>query len=456
MRSVHIRKLCEDAEAMDARFWGRPGFNFPRPWNYPGPVVNYGPPLGDPRFMHGPGMEPRKFPPHMRPPVRFNPPPWERPKNPNMHGNAFGVRPPPFDPTQMQWRPMLNRKRKFSTLRQFPNMEQTGTYASQTYVYQAKTQNGDVQEHTAAGETSDANSSNQEHKKAEDSHLLAEQPNVNSYGWQGDTSTMFSCVLCQYYTPDEKQIQIHFFSCQHTEIIKHLSNFFPEKRVNFLNEYLMFKKNQMALQKKNSNLKSVKDTFKGVIQDQYLSRVQATYCQACDVFIPDATELLKTHIKSDVHKQNRKVRFKTVKASSLATAKNLLQDKDILQMHVKYIKGQNPFKDLTCSSQVSGSPEILVPEEDDNDNDDDNDGDDDIVDDILEDTNDEDSIANVGYGEELPVYDDENTDTDLMFLLSEQEMIETDPMIERSPSMTVKTEGKVKGEGEEEEAAEAP
>lgn len=61
------------------------------------------------------------------------------------------------------------------------------------------------------------------------------RPNiVIDYGWQEDTSAMFSCSLCQYQTLDEQEIQKHFYSSQHREILRHLYVFFPKDRVDFL------------------------------------------------------------------------------------------------------------------------------------------------------------------------------------------------------------------------------
>ncbi|CAJ0927586.1 unnamed protein product [Ranitomeya imitator] len=252
------------------------------------------------------------------------------------------------------------------------------------------------------------------------------------HGWRGDTSTMFSCSLCRYYTPDEREMQVHFYSSQHKEILKHLYIFYPKQRVDFLHNYLLYKKRKMAMEQKN-NLLPVKDKFKGIGQEHFLHRVQAALCQACNVLIPDDPELLTNHIKSEGHQQKCKVTVKNIKVSSLAAAKELLLDQEILQMLKIYISGRNPFKDtVACPSKVvSSTPEILVAEEDDEDYVNMNDDDDDHS---VDDT--KDTIANAKSGQEVPANKDSG----------QAVSVNTDK--------TAKEEAEE--EEEEEEAAEAP
>ncbi|XP_077118426.1 uncharacterized protein LOC143774579 isoform X2 [Ranitomeya variabilis] len=289
------------------------------------------------------------------------------------------------------------------------------------------TQNGGTTE-----ESKDADVPTQPHKKlkTEETMLPAELP---IHGWRGDTSTMFSCSLCRYYTPDEREMQVHFYSSQHKEILKHLYIFYPKLRVDFLHNYLLYKKRKMVMEQKNKLL-PIKDKFKGIGQEHFLHRVQAALCQACDVLIPDDPELLTNHIKSEGHQQKCKVTVKNIKVSSLAAAKELLLDQEILQMLKIYISGRNPFKDTAaCSSQVvTSTPEILVAEEDDEDyvNLDDDDHDDDHS---VEDT--KDTIANAKSGQEVPANKDSG------------------PAVSVNTDKTAKEEDE---EEEEEEAAEAP
>ncbi|KAM4035886.1 uncharacterized protein ACNLHF_014941 isoform 2-T2 [Anomaloglossus baeobatrachus] len=277
-----------------------------------------------------------------------------------------------------------------------------------------------------AGESTDADAPTQPHKKVkmEETTIPTDVP-IDE--WQGDTSTMFSCNLCQYNTHDEREMQVHFYSSQHKEVLNHLYIFYPRQRVDFLHNYLLFKKRKMSLERKNNHPQPFKDKFIGIGQEHFLHRIQAAQCQACNVLIPDVQELLRKHISSDDHQQNCKARLKNIKVKSLAATKELLLDQDILHMLKMYQAGKNPFRDLAVySSQAGNAPEVLVAEEDDEDANAIDDDDDEYF--VADDTNDEDAVAD---GKEDP----DNKDS--------------------APTMPVNSE-ETDEEEEEEEAAEAP
>ncbi|XP_066449363.1 uncharacterized protein [Eleutherodactylus coqui] len=191
---------------------------------------------------------------------------------------------------------------------------------------------------------------------------------MNNYGWRGDTSKMFSCSLCQYHTPDEEQIMEHFNSSEHKDILKHLVIFFPQHRLDFLQEYFLYVKEEMSMQQKNSDMPPIRDKFKGIGQEHYLHRIQAAHCRACEVLIPDVPELLTAHITSLTHKENCKTTFRTIKINSYAVAKELFLDEKILQMLKKYSLKEKPVKEIVaCLSQVNSTEDILVSEKDDDD-----------------------------------------------------------------------------------------
>ncbi|XP_066449434.1 uncharacterized protein [Eleutherodactylus coqui] len=233
-----------------------------------------------------------------------------------------------------------------------------------------------------AGDTGGADWPTQPPKKlkTEEMTLPAAQPEVvNNYGWRGDTSKMFSCSLCQYHTPDEEQIMEHFNSSEHKDILKHLFIFFPQHRLDFLQEYFLYVKEEMSMQQKNSDMPPIRDKFKGIGQEHYLHRIQAAHCRACELLIPDVPELLTAHITSPTHKENCKTTFRTIKINSYAVAKELFLDEKILEMLKIYSQKQKPIKEIVaCLSQVNSTDyDVLVAEEDDDD-----------------DSSDEDAIAN--------------------------------------------------------------
>ncbi|XP_066449373.1 A-kinase anchor protein 8-like isoform X2 [Eleutherodactylus coqui] len=189
---------------------------------------------------------------------------------------------------------------------------------------------------------------------------------VNNYGWRGDTSKMFSCSLCQYHTPDEEQIRKHFNGSEHKLIIKDLSYFFPRHKLDFLQEYFLYVKEEMSMQQKNSDMPPIRDKFRGIGQEHYVHRIQAAHCRACEVLIPDIPELLAAHITSPAHEENCKATSRTIKSNSLAVAKNFFQDKKIWQMSEKYLQEQKPIKEIiACLSHVNSTEDVLVAEKDD-------------------------------------------------------------------------------------------
>ncbi|XP_066449387.1 uncharacterized protein [Eleutherodactylus coqui] len=234
--------------------------------------------------------------------------------------------------------------------------------------------------------------------KTEEMTLPAAQPeDVNNYGWRGDTSKMFSCRLCQYHTPDEEQIMEHFNSSEHKDILKHLVIFFTQHRLDFLQEYFLYVKEEMSMQQKNSDMPPIRDKFKGIGQEHYLHRIQAAHCRACKVLIPDVPELLTAHITSPTHKENCKTTFRTIKINSYAIAKELFLDEKILQILKKYLQKQKPIKEIVaCLSQVN-STDVLVAEEDDDSSDEDG-----IADPVVPCDRNEDSIAEAKADPEVP------------------------------------------------------
>ncbi|XP_044135000.1 uncharacterized protein LOC122927332 isoform X2 [Bufo gargarizans] len=319
------------------------------------------------------------------------------------------------------------------------------------------TQNGDNKKRDAAEMTRDADLPSQPHKKlkTDENGPPAEQVDlVNKYGLRGDTSAMYSCGLCRYHTLDEKLIQIHFLTYKHKMVLKHLRNHLPKNRVNFLNGQLISKM-KTSLGQKSNNVNLVRNVFTQISPTHYLHRIEATHCEVCGILIPDDPDLLPAHIQSLDHKQNLQVKLENIKTNSVTTAKELLQDferqkqskmgphssKDkatsSAQGHYssryraasssqghyssKYraaSSSQTPSNAIAVSSsKVSSTLEILVPEEDD------------------------DAESN---GQEFPVIYNEgpvdaNKDCDNM-------VFEPDPM----------TDGNVKDDETEEEAAEAP
>ncbi|XP_075714895.1 uncharacterized protein LOC142750038 isoform X2 [Rhinoderma darwinii] len=456
-------------------FPGWPGFNFFRPpMNFPGNMPNNGNMMGH-GMNQGFGMMPINYPSYNRPAFQRD---FQFSENPDtdVHGNSFWVGSFQQRECTVIDRTFIKNKTRSVVIKQVPieddikektalNQQQMPVFSqpSTSEVEQQKetgTQNGETKMHVAACTTGDDDDDSeddddettQSHKKlkTDETNPPAELPKVaKKYGWQGNPKTIFSCSLCQYQTQDETEIQKHFYSNQHKEILRHLCIFFPKHRVDFLHEYLLFMKNKMSIQRQTKKLNPIRDSFTGVGVEHYLHRIQAVHCLACDVVIPDVRHLLIEHTKSDVHKQKGKDISRNTKTNSLAVAKKLLLDSDVLQMLKKYNQGQNPFKDIPVySPHVSSTQEVLVAEEDD------------VVNYF------EDDIADDKDGQEVPVNHNEDPAHDedsekKLLITNEPEEKGPDPIPKEAPSPTIYTDGSVKEveeaeEEEAEEAAEAP
>ncbi|XP_072005302.1 uncharacterized protein [Engystomops pustulosus] len=295
-----------------------------------------------------------------------------------------------------------------------------------------KTLNGDMKKGEAAAEKNDAEAPNKKPKTEETNPPANQSEVVTHWGWRDDPSTMFSCSLCRYNTVDESEIQKHFYSYPHRAILKNLTIFFPRDRVDFLHDYLVFKNKRMAKQRASSIVHSIKEEYKALSQDHYLHRIQATHCHACDVLIPDSPGLLAQHVRSDAHQKNRKLIVKSVRQSCIAAAKELLMDKELLQMHRKLCQGINPFKDAAFSSAHESSTQDILVAEEDEDLDEDND-----------------SMAETSDGREGRVVDNEAPGHE-----NSNSENKTLPEAPETPSLTVIMEPEE--EEEEAEAAEAP
>ncbi|XP_068130672.1 A-kinase anchor protein 8-like isoform X2 [Hyperolius riggenbachi] len=175
--------------------------------------------------------------------------------------------------------------------------------------------------------------------------------------------TTFSCRPCKFETQDEADLQRHFDSYLHQEIIKHLYIFLPNKSVNFLQSYLLHEKSRVSKERKKQTVQK-KETSK----ELFFHRVEVIQCIACDAFIPDLPDRLTEHAKSESHVQKTKALDKDIKSNCLEAAKTILQDTSVLQLLKMHVQGKNPFKYLEkATTHAAGSHEVLVAEEDEED-----------------------------------------------------------------------------------------
>ncbi|XP_023691972.1 A-kinase anchor protein 8-like isoform X3 [Paramormyrops kingsleyae] len=168
---------------------------------------------------------------------------------------------------------------------------------------------------------------------------------------QKDHRLRFTCSMCKFRTVEEKDIQSHLEGRFHKDIFTFLASKIPEAHVKFLQEYTVnrnkkiLKKRQDLLNQSETHEKS--DPFIGAGQDEFLKRIEAAHCMACDMVIPAQHSLLQQHVNSPEHLCNRKGITEHFKRSSLPIAKSILNSSNISRMLEKYLKGEDPFTDET-------------------------------------------------------------------------------------------------------------
>ncbi|XP_072255858.1 uncharacterized protein [Pyxicephalus adspersus] len=375
------------------------GFDFPEPMmdvGGPGPMFNQG-------FGMPPDLPPMPDRPPFLPPFEFRDggnPAFDRDMGwLSERGNPFWDRPAaarqgflrPFDRSNAKgtddyFSKKKRKKRIFSAVQPAPvtdkksdgppkTFDQQGKQGSKppsaTQVKDPKQQNGDAKKQSTQENKDDkTNQPNAKPKTEEaDGKVVPEMMNPTEMPpVSGASNTTFTCKLCRYETQDEKEILKHFNSSQHIEVIRHLYIFLPGKRVDFIQEYLTYEKNNVLPERRRQNLQPKIDSFKDIGQEHFFHRVEAAHCSACDVLIPDVPELLIEHTKSEDHLQKCKMSFKEIKNNCLAKAKEILQDKNALELLKDYNRGKDPFQEAEWAMMyTSSNQEVLVAEEDDDD-----------------------------------------------------------------------------------------
>ncbi|XP_041097921.1 A-kinase anchor protein 8-like isoform X3 [Polyodon spathula] len=224
---------------------------------------------------------------------------------------------------------------------------------------------GEKKKKTAEGEEEDEEAKKKKREKRKQERQNQRQK--DRYQDIKDHKRMqFACSLCKFRTVEEEEVQAHLESKFHKEIFKFINTKLPDKTVEFLQEYIVNrnkkiqKRRQELIDKEGPVQKQ--DPFKGIAQEQFFKRIEAAHCMACDMIIPAQYHLLQRHLHSPEHIRNRKGIAEQFKKSSLHVAKSVLNNKHIVTMLEKYLKGEDPFTDESVDhdeeldESVEGAP----------------------------------------------------------------------------------------------------
>nr|XP_044995092.1 A-kinase anchor protein 8 isoform X2 [Jaculus jaculus] len=168
----------------------------------------------------------------------------------------------------------------------------------------------------------------------------------------------FACSVCKFRSFDDEEIQKHLQSKFHKETLRFISTKLPDKTVEFLQEYIVnrnkkIEKRRQELVEKESP-KPKPDPFKGIGQEHFFKKIEAAHCLACDMLIPAQPPLLQRHLHSADHNHNRRLAAEQFKKTSLHVAKSVLNNRHIVKMLEKYLKGEDPFTSEAVDPETEG------------------------------------------------------------------------------------------------------
>ncbi|XP_029771800.1 A-kinase anchor protein 8 [Suricata suricatta] len=172
----------------------------------------------------------------------------------------------------------------------------------------------------------------------------------------------FACSVCKFRSFEEDEIQKHLQSKFHKETLRFISTKLPDKTVEFLQEYIInrnkkIEKRRQELMEKEST-KPKPDPFKGIGQEHFFKKIEAAHCLACDMLIPAQHQLLQRHLHSVDHNHNRRLAAEQFKKTSLHVAKSVLNNRHIVKMLEKYLKGEDPFTSEAVDPEVEGDDNL--------------------------------------------------------------------------------------------------
>ncbi|XP_025224788.1 A-kinase anchor protein 8 isoform X2 [Theropithecus gelada] len=172
----------------------------------------------------------------------------------------------------------------------------------------------------------------------------------------------FACSVCKFRSFDDEEIQKHLQSKFHKETLRFISTKLPDKTVEFLQEYIVNrnkkieKRRQELMEKETAKPKP--DPFKGIGQEHFFKKIEAAHCLACDMLIPAQPQLLQRHLHSVDHNHNRRLAAEQFKKTSLHVAKSVLNNRHIVKMLEKYLKGEDPFTSETVDPEMEGDDNL--------------------------------------------------------------------------------------------------
>ncbi|XP_056606731.1 DBIRD complex subunit ZNF326 isoform X2 [Triplophysa dalaica] len=173
----------------------------------------------------------------------------------------------------------------------------------------------------------------------------------------------FTCAFCKFHTFEDKDIEKHFGSTYHKEILDYIRRQakFDDNVISFLHDCMVhkFRKTVSTLHNLKSTCGHSKDEWakimEGVTEDDYMRRMEVVYCSACDIYIPVVFSSVQQHLCSHTHLKSKAAYKDQLKRDSVVTAKAIINNDNVKVRYEMYMKGEDPFaadsKDTGSDSQ---------------------------------------------------------------------------------------------------------
>ncbi|XP_048473949.1 A-kinase anchor protein 8-like isoform X2 [Rhincodon typus] len=177
---------------------------------------------------------------------------------------------------------------------------------------------------------------------------------------------MYACSVCKFRTFDDEEIFPHLESKFHKENFKFIGTKLSKETAEFLHEYVLNKNKKTlkfrdAMEDKSAIIKRIQEQnlLHGISIENFMKKVEAVHCIACEMFIPMQNNAIQRHMKTFDHNRNRKMMLEQSKRTSLQVAKSILNNRNIVTMLEKYLKGENPFTEEDAKGNEDGIDDPL-------------------------------------------------------------------------------------------------
>uniref|UniRef100_A0A674GAQ7 C2H2 AKAP95-type domain-containing protein n=1 Tax=Taeniopygia guttata TaxID=59729 RepID=A0A674GAQ7_TAEGU len=160
----------------------------------------------------------------------------------------------------------------------------------------------------------------------------------------------FVCSLCKFRTFFEDEIRQHLESKFHREHFQFVGARLPPQTAQFLQEYVANKTRKTEERRRGirdinaviQQIQREQDLTQDLGLDQFVRKVEAAHCSACDLLLPMHFGSIQRHLRAPEHNHNRRAMLEHSKRASLAVARSILNNKTIGSKLQRFLQVPNP------------------------------------------------------------------------------------------------------------------